>query len=308
MKILYFSDRYADGVMGTKRSLRLEMIKRGHKVFLHGKAQVGAVLQLTERYSPDQVWLVHSGLRLPGRAKESLKIPVVGFGFSDPYNFTEARLRSYDIYITNHYKTFLDLNLKGVMPVFYNPTACDLSFHKELNLSKDIDISYIGIGRHPQFKNTSLRMQTISRLRKDTNFSIQIYGRNWPMGAGNHPHIQGQKFLEVISRSKIGLDIQEDWCPLAHRMFEYSACGTPVITRKCEEVERHLRPPEEVLVYDSYEDLKQKVLFYLRKPEELGRIGRNARERCVREHDIRHRVNGILDFLRKVFIIRRKLW
>lgn len=300
MKILYFTDGYADGVMGIKRSLRLEMMRCGHTVFVCNKAEIGEALRLAERYSPDQVWLVHSGLQLPAGAKAQLKVPVVGFGFSDPYNFREGRLDSYDIYITNYHKIFLDLNLKGAMPVFYNPTACDLSFHKKLSLAKDIDISCIGIGHHPQFKNMGLRTQTISQLRKENRFDIQVYGRHWPTGAGSHAHVEGREFLEVISRSRIGLDIQEDWCPLAHRMFEYSACGTPIITRCRPEVERHLKPSEEVLVYDSYRDLYQQLQHYLARPEELERIGENARERCKKEHDIRHRVNGILDFLQKV--------
>ena len=38
---------------------------------------------------------------------------------------------------------------------------------------------------------------------------------------------------------------------------------------------------------------------YLNNPEELGAIGLNAQARCVRGHNIKHRIDGILNFLGK---------
>lgn len=289
MRILYFSDTYAHEVMGTKRSIYEELVRRGNTVMFQDKKKIEEILGIVGFYKPDQIWLAHSGLVISGDTKKKIKVPVIGFGFSDPNKFTEKRLEAYDAYITNHYETYLSVGKK--LPVHYNPTACDFRFHKNLNLEKDIDISFIGLAHHPHFKNKNERIEVINRLWEETDFRIEVWGNGWSTGK-----IGDQIFLGVINRSKIGLDIQDEGSPLAHRMLEYSACGTPVITRNRPEVEEVFISNEEILVYDSYDDLKEKLVYYLGNVKELNQIGLNARKRCEGEHDIKYRVDKILNF------------
>lgn len=289
MRILYFSDGYAYGVMGTKRSIQEELVRRGNSVIYQNKAKIPDILKLIKTYNPDQVWLAHSFVLLPSEVKKKAGIPIVGFGFSDPYNFVEARLSGYSVYITNHFKTYE--KYKGTLPVHYNPTACDFRFHRNLRLKKDIDISFIGLAEHPHFKNKRQRIDIVRRLAADTKFKISAWGNGWPNKA-----ISGMEFLRVINRSRIGLDIQDEGSPLAHRMFEYSACSVPIITKNRPEIERVFKPGKEILVYDSYDELKEKLVRYLRSPE-LDKVALNARKRCVKDHDIKSRVDKILGFL-----------
>ena len=298
MRILYFSDSYAWNVMGTKRSIYEELKKRGHVVIFQPKTMIKDILRLAKTYNSDQVWIAHSFIVLSPDVKKRLEAPIIGFGFSDPYKFTESRLSGYDAYITNHYETFQYLRAKMKIPIHYNPTACDFRFHKRLNLQKDIDISCIGVGEHPHFKNKRERIDIITRLRNETDFNIQVYGNGWPAHPNNHNKIEGQEFLNVINRSRVGLDIQDDFSPMAHRMFEYSACGTPVITRKRAEVERFFLPDEEIMFYESYDDLKKLLIVAIREPAYLESTGHNARTRCLKEHDVSNRVKNILDFLK----------
>ena len=106
MRILYFSDRWGDNVMGTKRSIFEELKIRGIDVIFQNKSNINKILGLIKTLNPDQIWLAHSSLTLPCD-KSMIKKPVVGFGFSDPHYFFDTRLKSYDIYITNHYGTYL---------------------------------------------------------------------------------------------------------------------------------------------------------------------------------------------------------
>lgn len=297
MKILYYSDRYAFNVMGTKRSLAEGLARRRHEVITLPTDAAGNIVDAVAAHGPNVVFLAHSGLVLPRAVKAKLKVPVVGFGFSDPYYFTPKRLASYDAYVTYHFGTWREHHQKR-LPMLYCQTACDLRFHRKLSRPKTIDISMSGVGRHPRFRNPRLRIQTVNRLRRETTFNIAVYGRGWDPHPLNRPHIEGGRFLEVINRTRLGLDVEEGWSPLAHRMMEYAACGTPVITRDREEVAFVFEPGKEVLVYTSYNNLKEQVLHYLKEaPAELEAIATAAKARCERDHDIDKRVGHILGFL-----------
>ena len=98
MKILYFTDNYTYSNMGTKRSLFEEVQRRGNETIWINTRQICNILSLIREHKPDQVWLAHSNLRLPEELKKQVQIPVVGFGFSDPYYFSPQRFTGYDVY------------------------------------------------------------------------------------------------------------------------------------------------------------------------------------------------------------------
>jgi len=291
MKILYFSDGYAWHVMGTKRSIYEEVQRRGHEVVYLDKGLIGNIKELIFDHKPDQIWMVHTGLSFSEKIRKKIDIPIVGFGFSDPVYRVVAH-KQFDVYITNHFETYKEVSKK--MKCIYNPTACDLSFHQKINLPKTTDLLMIGTGTHSRFKNKNMRIQYVNRLRKGTGWVVVAYGKNWPKHPMNRGHIEGQDFLDAINSTKLGLDVQDEISPLAHRMFEFGACGTPVITKHRPEVLMHLEKDKEVLTYNNYNDLLEQVNYYLSNPSELEQIGTKALERCVRDHNISNRVDHIL--------------
>ncbi len=297
MKILYFSDKYAYNVMGTKRSIEEETRSNGHEVVYYTRSNIKNILNIIKKENPNQIWLSHSGLSINPEIKRKINIPVIGFGFSDPYSLKDGVYNYiHDGYITNHYETME--KLKSKLPVHYNPTACDFRFHKKSDIKKDLDISSIGVGVHPRFHNKNERIDFMNKLRKDTKFSIECYGSLWNKHPKNYGQISGDKFLNVIWRSRIGLDIQDDWSPLAHRMFEYIACGTPVITRERSEVIRVFKPGKEILTYTNFIDLKEKLEYYLNDGyNELLKIVEAGYQRCCKDHNIDKRVKAILNFV-----------
>jgi spore maturation protein CgeB len=251
---------------------------------------------ILEAHNPIQVWLAHSGLVLPVRIKKRIHVPVVGFGFSDPYYFKPTRLKSYDIYVTNHFDTFE--KYRHQKKVSWNPTACDTTFHRKIEVSKSIDVSIIGCGRHPRFHNKNERIETIRRLRKDLpNVRIEVFGIRWDKHPLNHSSVTGEAFLSVINRSRLGLDIQDHFSPLAHRMFEYESCGTPVITRDRPEVRAVMNPGEDILTYTDYDNLLEKIVWYLNHPSELEEVGEVGYRRVCSEHDVKNRVDQLEGFL-----------
>jgi len=293
MKILYFADSYGHNIMSLKRIIREELERRGIDVVYQDKSAIGNVLGLVEAMKPDQVWLVHSALTLPCD-KELVGAPVIGFGFSDPHYFTPARLKSYDAYITAHYGTYTQY--KETMPVLYSPDTYTPDFYHGLGLERDIDASCIGGAIHSRFSNTRERIEVIDKLRTDTNFNIHTFGDGWPPHPNNHSYVSGNELVSVINRSKVGLDIQGGAYSLSERVFHYSGCGTPIITYGCVDTDRAFVRGKEILTYNSYTELKDKLVHYLGATGELEQIGRMAQERCLREHTVANRVGTMLDF------------
>ena len=294
MKILYYSDTYTQNVMGTKRSIREEVERRGHQCVYHFREEVSDVLRTVQREKPDQVWLAHSALLMHHEDKAKLKIPVIGFGFSDPYYFSSQRFKSYDAYVTNHWNTLM--KHRAEFPMHYNPTACDFNFHKDMGLKRE-NITLIGLAQHPRFGNANERIDVTKKLRT-LGVPVLTYGAGWGKGAANHGPIAGEEFLTVINKSVVGLDIQDDFCPMAHRMFEYAACGTPVITRRRPEVFKFFKDKEEILTYDTHEELYEHL--YNNSMDDFANIGAAARARCFKEHNITHRVDKLLAWAKKL--------
>lgn len=281
--------------MSMKRIIREELESRGIDIFYRNVAGIKHILELVKTLEPDQVWLVHSSLVLPCD-KASIKQPVVGFGFSDPHYFSPTRLKSYDIYITAHYGTYL--KYRDSMPVLFSPDCYDPHSYKGLELEKTLDISCIGRAVHPQFGNTRERIETVGRLRTETNLDIHTFGNGWSPNAKNHGYIVGDELVNIINSSRIGLDIQGGRYSISERVLHYSGCGIPIITRENPEVDKMFVTGKEILTYNNYEELKEKLVYYLSIPDKLRQIGKAAQKRCIKEHTVTHRVDNILDFLK----------
>lgn len=302
MRILYFSDRWGYNIMSLKRAMFEELEARGIDVIYQDKANIHKVLELVKTLNPDQVWLAHTTLTLPCDIL-TIKKPVVGFGFSDSHYFSDTILKSYDVYITTYYKIYL--KYKNSMPIYYFTSTCNTRYYTNLGLKRDIGISHIGTAIHPHFKNKRERIEVINQLREDTDLDIRVYGRGWPKHDKNFGRIEGDAQLNVINRSGIGLDIQDDLYAPSSRLNNYAACATPSITREGDELCARYEKDKEILTYNDYEDLREKLVYYLGNPGKLRQIGLSAQKRCVKENDIKNGVDGLLAFLKEEIGFKR---
>ena len=58
-------------------------------------------------------------------------------------------------------------------------------------------------------------------------------------------------------------------------------------------------PGQDLVVYEDSEDLRNKVEFYLKNPEERERIARNAYEKVKEYHSYKVRIGTILENIRE---------
>lgn len=105
----------------------------------------------------------------------------------------------------------------------------------------------------------------------------------------------------VYANSKINLNISlrsiHTGIPL--RAFDIMGCGGFMITNFQEDFLLHFEPDEDVVFYSSYEELLDKVSFYLEHDAERHRIARNAQRKVATEHTYLQRAETMLSFVLK---------
>lgn len=309
--ILYISDDYGKNVAGVKISIFNEMKRRNYDIIWQNKSIINkensqrpTLKNIIKSYNINQVWLAHSGLVLPVELKqycEEKNILVIGFGFSDPNYFDyNKRFYSYDVYITN--SILIYYKYRVIIPCIYNPPACDFNFHKVTKgNTKNTYASIIGRGIHPYMDDNDkfYRIQ-IAKYLVSNKIDLKIFGKDWkPIQQNNQ--IEGKQFLKVINSSYVGIDLQGISSPLGRRMFEYSGCIVPIITRKRDEVFLHLEEDKEVLTYETKEELLDKLKFYNNKRMLLTVLGINAYNRCKKDHNISNRIDHLTKELNTIF-------
>lgn len=121
------------------------------------------------------------------------------------------------------------------------------------------------------------------------------WGRNMAlMSEGLRAHIDnrpiwGAELLELLQRSRIVLNItRSDFfgaeTGVNLRIFEALAAGCFLLTDYCEEISELFKPGEEIEVFRSGKELKEKVEYYLAHDAERERIARCGQERFLRDH------------------------
>jgi spore maturation protein CgeB len=116
--------------------------------------------------------------------------------------------------------------------------------------------------------------------------SLYPSGVDWPRNVRRLEHLEPARHPAFYSANRVTLSItrqaMREWgYTPSGRLFEATACGTPLLTDSFPGVEEFFTPREEILVADTTED----VLAALELSDaELERIGNAGRERTLTAH------------------------
>ncbi len=245
--------------------------------------------------SYDQVWLMGTGSKIDKQTFESINVPVLAFGWSDPNLFSEDHYENCDIYFTNDLNTYNKLQYRSDKITYYYKTACNKLHHRHLNLEKTTDILVYGCGNHKFIPN---RNAIVNKLRRK-GFNIKVFGRGWDKHENTYDFIKGEEFIEEINRAKIVLDITNETSAWGHRIFEASACGTPVLTYSREDTKQVLEIGKEVFLYKNLKDMVDLLYTWLSYPAILKDVGKLAQKRCYKDHDISVRIQELLKIIKE---------
>jgi spore maturation protein CgeB len=136
---------------------------------------------------------------------------------------------------------------------------------------------------------------------------LNIYGSGWVNDARFKAHAQGEIFdreelCKAYNASKISLNISHT-SNNHPRIFDIIASGGFLLTRLTTEDEDEggigelFEIGKEIEVFRTKEELRRKVEYYLAHDEEREAIARSGRERLLKEHTMKHRMQQVLDIV-----------
>ena len=112
-------------------------------------------------------------------------------------------------------------------------------------------------------------------------------------------HLPPAEHPAFFSSSRLTLNVTRDtmktmgWCP-SGRLFEASACGTPIVSDNWEGLDEFFTPGEEILIARSSEEAINALEF---SDAELARIAQAARERTLAEQSSSRRAEQLEELL-----------
>jgi spore maturation protein CgeB len=275
-----------------------------------------AVLAQVERFAPDLV-LAAAQAPLSRKVLARLRqdgVPTAMWFVEDYRLFTYWRSFApyYDFFAVIQREPFLqELAELGVSNALYLPLAALPELHRPLrgaDLSVadkqrfSADLSFMGAG----YPNRRLA------FRRLLDYDFKIWGTEWEDDAFLAPHlpmrgvrISPEDSVRIFNAAKINLNLHSSVSAepavasgdfVNPRTFEIACCGAFQLVD-----ERTLLPElfaeGEIAVFNSLEDLKAKIDYYLERPEERAAIAEKGRARVLREHSYELRMKTLLDFV-----------
>ena len=200
-----------------------------------------------------------------------------------------ANAKAADVYWTT-WRTGTDWLSAHDVNAWYAPEAADPDLFHPVEVKKDIDVLWLGrvYGR---------RTQAIEYLRS-MGLSVEAYGPGLPGGA-----VEFERMIELFSRARVvlgmgGVGHTEAFKHLKGRDFEVPMCGAVYLTSFNPELTDHFAIGSEILCYSSPVECADVCQWILRRPNLAAKIGKAARERCLRDHTWKARVQQLFSHFR----------
>jgi spore maturation protein CgeB len=205
---------------------------------------------------------------------------------------------------------FAELKNIGADNYHYIPLACLPDFHKkitEINEDDRIkygsDVSFAGAGYYNR-KNVFAQL---------VDFNFKIWGSEWYVGQPLSLLIQdgGKRFSEeeavkIYNYSKINInlhssmwhwDINPNGDFLNPRVYEILACeGFQLVDRR-KYMDGVFEDGKDLVVFDTVDDLRKKIKYYLANEEERLAIAAHGRETVVKNHTYERRVREMMNII-----------
>ncbi|MCP5463219.1 MAG: glycosyltransferase [bacterium] len=104
---------------------------------------------------------------------------------------------------------------------------------------------------------------------------------------------------ELYSASKININITVPQIrnSFSHRAFEIPACRGFLLSDYRPEAESFFELDSEIVCFRTYDELRDKTLYYSNHPEDRKEIARRGYERVIAEHTYAHRMQKIVEFV-----------
>ena len=158
----------------------------------------------------------------------------------------------------------------GILSQLYNP---NLTYEKILHGDRDIDLSMI-IDKLSRPRRE--RMIAIDKAFPDAHF----YGRGWKRG-----YLPQGKEVELLQRSKIGINIHNSTGPINSRLYYLPANGVLQICDNKSHLGKVFELNKEVLGFNDIEECISLCQYYLHHDEERRLIAANGWRKAISDYN-----------------------
>lgn len=185
----------------------------------------------------------------------------------------------------------LHLASRFPIPIRFFPFGADPQlFHSDIPYStRHIDVSFVGTRGHEIYKNRdeSLRFME-ANLQGQANLSLR-------------KNIYLEDLSKHYRNSKIVFNQTADTIKAFNmRIFEGMGCGALVLTDHTPEQTELFENGVHYVVYDSKEDMLEKLRYYLSHPDQAAKIAAEGQRHVVRNHTYEHRARQVLDLIKSL--------
>lgn len=184
----------------------------------------------------------------------------------------------------------------GAEQVQYLPFGFDPSLHRPLDPSPEFECDVIFLGHWSKKRESFL-----SAL---TEFDLNVYGNGWfrkcrtmdLRRAHEGKALQGEAYARAMSSSKIVVNVVADHNLPSHNMrtFEVPATESLMLTTRTDGQKDFFEEDQEVAMYESPEELRQKAEYYLDEDEKREMVAVKGL-RTVKGHEYARRMQQVVN-------------
>ena len=233
--------------------------------------------------------------------------------FDDPWRqkFVRHWIKYFDFFSTPDYYMYKQYLLEGMTNVIYSPFGFNSSIYKKLNVSQNIDVSFVG-GYSP------LR-NWIKHLLQKEGLNVKFFGRGW---GESGTWISQEEMINVFNQSKINLNLSNaanyDLSFLLYsfpsfknikqllllrknkeqvkgRHYEINACGGFQLSYFIPGLNEVYEIDKEIAVYENERQIANSVKFFLNNNELRNSIADRGYQRSQKDHSAQMYLKKLID-------------
>jgi spore maturation protein CgeB len=326
MRILYvaMTDDYGDprrGLSFEHTNFYTALEGMGHELiqfdFMRRKAAVGKrqmnmeLIDTAREAKPDVAFFVLFADEIaPGTLEEVARVggaPTVNWFADDHWRF-ESFTRHYAPSLTWSVTTDADSLQKyeaiGCRNVIRSQWACNRYAYSKVTDELEHGVTFVG-------QPHGDRRELIAKL-EGAGYEVECWGFGWPAGRLDH-----EQMVRVFSSSRINLNLSNSSDPYAGfrgrirrlltrapasgprpsqikgRTFEVPGSGGFLLTDRVPHLEDYFELERELAVFDSSDDLPERIGWWLAHPDERQTVAEAGYRRVLAEHTYDHRFHHI---------------
>ncbi len=212
------------------------------------------------------------------------------------YQFSRFYGHYFDWIITTYKKNLTLYEKHGFVNVIYSQWGVNTKFFHPVITEDKIDVSLIGAPH-------SDRKELAGYLIKN-NIQIKLFGSGWEKTEYKKysgGYLDEMQYPYVINQSKINICTlrsgDESTLQVKGRIFEIAACNSFQLVEHNPLLFDYFTE-DEIITYENYNDLNEKINYYLNNERERKKIAQKAFTRVMIDHTWEKRITKIFNVIR----------